>query len=70
MKRVDAYLSRKAQAFWPTAVVYCETGEDGAAKYLLERREGETLELGREFGEAKAGLFALRNAHAARKEAP
>jgi hypothetical protein len=70
MKRVDAYLSGKAQAFWPTALVYCETGPDGSMKYLLERREGETLDLGAQFGEAKAALLAVRNALAARKGAP
>jgi len=69
MRRVDGYLSRKAQAFWPTALVYCETGPGGTARYLLERREGETLDLGANFGEAKAGILVLRDAHVARKEA-
>lgn len=67
MKRVDAYLSNKAQAFWPTAIVYCATGPEGERKYLLERREGETLDLGEKFGDAKWALLKLRDAISARK---
>lgn len=63
MKKVDAFLSRKAQEIWPTAVVY--KLEDG--RFYVERQEGVLLELGSDFGEAKSALVVLLSAEKARK---
>jgi len=59
MRRVDGYLSRRAQAAWAGALVYCdmETGQ-----WALERPDLETVGLGDSFGAARAALLALVNA--------
>lgn len=67
MKALDAYLSRKAQAVCPTALVY-RIEENGTTRYDLERKVGETLCLGFQFGEAKAGIDAFVKAEKARQE--
>lgn len=56
MKTVDAFLSRKAQAVWPSAVVYkLDTG-----RFVIERANGEIdLDLGGTFGEARASVEVL-----------
>lgn len=79
MKRVDPFLSRKAQAVWPTALVLCEeTGERVgpgdrlvSERWTIERRkEGgqdlETLDLGPSFRDARQALDALLAATRAR----
>ena len=58
MKRVDGYLSRKAQAAWPTAVVYCDE-EPQTQRWTLEREGVETVGLGSSFGAARGALYAL-----------
>ncbi len=67
MRKVDAFLSRKAQAVWPTAVVFKEEiPAEGALgpriRFVLERRGQESLDLGGPFGVARQALYALRNA--------
>ena len=62
MKRVDAYLSRRAKGLYPDAVVYCD---DSGAKqvWTCERAGQEPLGLGSSFQEARAAMSVLVNAH-------
>lgn len=60
MKKVDGYLSRKAQAGWATAIVWKEEAEgNGVDRFILERHGIQDVLLGNVFREAKAGLEAL-----------
>lgn len=63
MRKVDAYLSRKAQAVWPTAIVWKDepNGNGDVVKWLfiLEREGFEDILLGNQFPEARSGLEAL-----------
>jgi hypothetical protein len=78
MRKIDAYLSRKAQAQWPTAVVWKEeassatlrlngNGKEGGQVFILEREGYDSIILGHDFGEAKAGLEALVASERSRK---
>lgn len=58
MKRVDDYLSRKAQQVHPDVVVYCD-GPEGAQVWTYERAGQEPLGLGATFQGAKAAIAAL-----------
>lgn len=55
-RRIDAYLTRKAQEAWPDAVVYqaIETGV-----FILTRSGQEPLSLGSRFTDAKSALSLL-----------
>lgn len=72
MRRVDAYLTRMAQAAWPGALVYCDV-QPGRETWTLEK-DGpsaagftpEPLGLGSNFGEARASLTAIVKAESAR----
>lgn len=64
MKKVDGYLSRKAQAVWPEGIVY--KFDDG--RFFIEQQEGVMLELGSNFGEAKESLVRLIHATIARRK--
>lgn len=60
MERIDGFLSGKAQAVWPAALVYQR--EDGA--FELRGRAGlPDLELGPTFRDARGALYALVRAH-------
>lgn len=71
MRKIDAYLSRKAQAEWPTALVWKEepssvtvplngNGDAGSCeRFILERDGHEAIILGHQFKEARAGLETL-----------
>lgn len=73
MRKIDAYLSRKAQAEWPTAIVWKEepsavinmdnigngNGNGSCERFILERDGYEDIILGNQFKEARAGLDAL-----------
>lgn len=69
MRKIDAYLSRKAQAEWPTAIVWKEEASSATLRlngdgnsghqFILERQGHQDIILGHNFGEAKAGLDAL-----------
>ncbi len=75
MPRVDAYLSRKAQSIWPTALVLCHenTPEEGEQRWEIDRGvspEGFShgrLCLGASFQEAKAALDVTIAAEKARR---
>jgi len=58
-KRVDGYLSNKAQEVWPDSLVFDTQGREG---WIIEREDGETIELGSNFREAKSALFAMMSA--------
>lgn len=64
-RRIDAYLSRRAQETFPDALVYCAT-ENQHEVWTLEK-EGGAIGLGRSFGEAKAGILAMEKAKKAKK---
>lgn len=55
MDRVDAFLTRKAGAQFPAAVVY----ETEAGRWELRRPDAEPVSLGDSFGEARNALYAL-----------
>ncbi|MDZ4391176.1 MAG: hypothetical protein U0974_15745 [Gemmatimonadales bacterium] len=64
LRTLDAYLTGKADATWPGAIVW-RLGEDGhdgtAARYLLERRGQPEIPLGAAgFADARRALAALR----------
>jgi hypothetical protein len=81
MRKIDAYLSRKAQAEWPTALVWKEepssatipvngTGNGDASsgeRFILEREGFEDIILGHPFREARAGLETLLASARAKK---
>lgn len=57
MRAVDAYLSRRAAAVWPGAVVTC-TAETRTGWQLCEPRE-EPVHLGDSYRDARASLASL-----------
>ena len=63
MDRLHGYLSRMAQTWDPTALVY-----EGSEGYHLIRDAHETLDLGRTHSEAKQAIDALRRAERAREK--
>lgn len=72
MRRVDAFLTRMAQAVWPAALVYCET-MPGKETWYVEKTgpsEGgfspEQLGIGSTFSEARAALTVMVKAESAR----
>ncbi len=65
MKRLDGYLTRKAQAVFPTATVYCD--EAGPVQvWTLERGGAETIGLGGSFRSAHGAVVALVKAEKAK----
>lgn len=64
MKRVDPYLTNKAQARYPTAEVYCSLG----SWYMDRGPRYELVSLGASFHEARAALRVILRAEAARAE--
>lgn len=68
MRRVDGYLSRRAQLTWPGAIVY----EEVTGAWTLERPSTEPLGLGRDFADARRALAALAAAehHTPERRAP
>jgi hypothetical protein len=69
MKSINAYLSRKAQAVEPGALVYCEDREEDGGRWEEWTLElaGEVVGLGENFGEAKAGVLAWVKSRRARE---
>ena len=58
MRRVDGYLSRKAQAHWREAIVHCDV--DSNERWELSRgRMIAPIALGDSFGAAQGALAAL-----------
>lgn len=67
MRQVDVYLTRKAQAVWPTAMVFKEEippRDDVGPRvhFALQRKDEALVDLGGPFGLARQALYALRNA--------
>jgi len=61
-RRADGYLSRKAQAAWPKALVYCATNSV-RENWTLERPElDQPIGLGDSFGAARQAVTALLQA--------
>ena len=61
------FLTRKAKAVWPTAVVFKgelpAKGDLGPrVHFVLERKGEEPIDLGGPFGVARQSLYALRDA--------
>ena len=64
-KRLDGYLTRKAQAVFPTALVYCD--EAGPLQvWTLERAGEETIGMGSSFNAAHQAVVALVKAEKAK----
>ena len=63
MDQLHGYLSNRAQAIDPTALVY--EGDEG---YRLERDAHDTLDLGRTHSEASQAIQSLQRAERARRE--
>jgi len=70
MRKIDAFLSRKAQEAWPTAVVWKEeassstlrldgSGSNSGQVFILQRESYQDFILGRRFQDAKAELEVL-----------
>lgn len=78
MRKVDAFLSRKAQEMWPTAIVWKEeassatlrldgSGNSHAQVFILQRAGNADVILGQQFPQAKAQLEALIQVEYAKK---
>lgn len=79
MKRVDGFLSRKAQATWPTALVYCEEASsvdpvdlvnrfaagEPEEEWTMDRKGTATVGLGHSFNDAKQAVEAMAAAERA-----
>lgn len=64
MKQIDAYLSRKASAAWPSATVSKEEippddHHGPRTHFVLERQGVEAVSLGYNFGRAREALYLL-----------
>ncbi len=68
MRRLDGYLSRKAQAIYPDALVYCDSSGP-VEVWTLERPGVEALGLGSCFNGAKQAIDALAKAKSQAKGA-
>jgi hypothetical protein len=77
MRRVNGYLSRKAQGTWPGSLVYTtEAGADESEgpeterkrEWILERPGLELLGLGESFQRAQDALTALLTAERQKKQ--
>jgi len=66
VKRVDGYLSRRAQNIWPGALVSDTQGPDG---WILERPGEEDVALGENFHRAHQALTAMIRAETDRRNA-
>ena len=65
MKRLDGYLSRKAQAAFPDALVYCD--EAGPVQvWTLERSKVDTIQIGNSFRSAHQAIVAMVKAERAK----
>ncbi len=56
MDRIDDHLSRRAQEFWASALVICRGAGSGMERWILQRRDEPSLELGDSFETASATL--------------
>lgn len=61
LRRLDGYLSRRAQLHWPGALVWIEPDDT----YVLERPDHPPIGLGQ--GSGLAGLTALTRAEGVRR---
>lgn len=67
MKRIDGYLTRKAQAVFPTATVFCD--EAGPVQvWTLERAGADPLGLGPSFRAAHGAIIGLVKAEKAKNQ--
>lgn len=55
--RVESYLTGKATAVWPAALVVRVDDQHGT-RFVLQRPGQQDLELGAEFAEARRALYA------------
>ena len=62
--KVEAYLTGKATAIWPAALII-RVDDDHGTRFLLKRPGHEDLELGGEFAEARRALYAAIKHHKA-----
>ena len=69
MRRLDSYLSRRAQTMFPKALVFCEEGGP-VEVWSLEWAGQPTISIGRNFRDAKNGVDALVAAEKAKGIAP
>jgi hypothetical protein len=67
--RVEAYLTGKAAAVWPAALIVRVDDEHGT-RFYLQRPGQADLELGGEFNEARRALYATIKHHKAGGKLP
>jgi len=65
MKRIDEYLSNKAQQVWPAALVWRDSG---TGVFFLERPE-ETVQLGIRLAASRRALYRLMDTELERRKA-
>lgn len=58
--RVEQFLTGKARAVWPAALIVRVEDEHGQ-RYLLQIPGRQDVDLGAEFNEARRSLYALRD---------
>lgn len=58
--RIEQFLTGKARAVWPTALVVRVDDENGQ-RFLLQVPAQSDVDLGAEFNEARRSLYALRD---------
>lgn len=64
MKAIDRFLTGKAQALWPSALVYRETN---SGTFYLERETEERVALSKGFADARVALYQLLRAERERR---
>lgn len=67
--RVENYLTGKALAAWPAALVV-RVDDDNGTRFLLQRPGHEDLQLAQTFGEARRALYNAIRHHKAGGQLP
>ncbi len=61
LPRIESYLTGKARAAWPAALVVRVMNADGDEDFILQRPGRDDLVLGPTFAEARRALYAARD---------
>jgi hypothetical protein len=67
--KVEAYLTEKAAAVFPSSVIV-RVEDENVLRFILQRPGYKDLELGGEFGEASRALYAAIRDHQAGRKLP
>lgn len=59
--RIEQFLTGKARAVWPAALIVRVDDENGHQRFLLQIPGHPDVDLGDEFNEARRSLYALRD---------